>query len=85
MQEQLEFFDIPSPCIGRCESNLQGYCIGCYRSRQERFSWSTMSQQEKRNVLRLCRQRYLRAQQKQCLKQKKRMNSWTYFKFIIYF
>ncbi len=64
MQEQLEFFDIPSPCIGRCESNLQGYCIGCYLSRQERFSWSTMSQQEKRNVLRLCRQRYLRAQQK---------------------
>ncbi|MGR6439326.1 DUF1289 domain-containing protein [Proteus mirabilis] len=85
MQEQLEFFDIPSPCIGRCESNLQGYCIGCYRSRQERFSWSTMSHQEKRNVLRLCRQRYLRAQQKTVSETEKRMNSWIYFKFIIYF
>ncbi|WP_100158133.1 DUF1289 domain-containing protein [Proteus columbae] len=64
MQEQLEFFDIPSPCIGRCEMNAQGYCVGCYRSRQERFNWSIMSQQEKRNILRLCQQRYLRALKK---------------------
>lgn len=60
MLEQLEFFDIPSPCIGRCEMNAQGYCLGCFRNRQERFNWSAMSQQEKRNTLRLCRQRYLR-------------------------
>ncbi|OAT21526.1 DUF1289 domain-containing protein [Proteus myxofaciens] len=60
MLEQLEFFDIPSPCIGRCEMNAQGYCMGCFRNRQERFNWSTMNQQEKRNTLRLCRQRYLR-------------------------
>ncbi|WP_099075262.1 DUF1289 domain-containing protein [Proteus alimentorum] len=64
MQEQLEFFDIPSPCIGRCEMNAQGYCVGCYRSRQERFNWSTMNQQEKRNILRLCQQRYLRTLKK---------------------
>lgn len=61
MQEQLEFFDIPSPCIGRCEMNAQGYCVGCYRSRQERFDWSKMNQYEKRNILRLCQQRYLRS------------------------
>lgn len=60
MQEQLEFFDIPSPCIGRCEMNTQGYCLGCFRNRQERFNWPTLGQQEKRNILRLCRQRYLR-------------------------
>lgn len=64
MQEQLEFFDIPSPCIGRCEMNTQGYCVGCYRSRQERFNWSTMNQHEKRNILRLCQQRYLRSLKK---------------------
>ncbi|MEZ2861413.1 DUF1289 domain-containing protein [Proteus terrae] len=64
MQEQLEFFDIPSPCIGRCEMNVQGYCVGCYRSRQERFNWSTMNQHEKRNILRLCQQRYLRSLKK---------------------
>ncbi|MCO7051542.1 DUF1289 domain-containing protein, partial [Proteus terrae] len=52
MQEQLEFFDIPSPCIGRCEMNAQGYCLGCYRSRQERFNWSKINQYEKRNILR---------------------------------
>ncbi|TFT37564.1 DUF1289 domain-containing protein [Proteus mirabilis] len=79
MQEQLEFFDIPSPCIGRCESNLQGYCIGCYRSRQERFSWSTMSQQEKRNVLRLCRQRYLGGNKKQWGEQEKGMDRVIFF------
>lgn len=64
MQEQLEFFDIPSPCIGRCEMNAQGYCMGCYRSRQERFNWSIMNQQDKRNILRLCQQRYLRTLKK---------------------
>lgn len=64
MQEQLEFFDIPSPCIGRCEMNAQGYCVGCYRSRQERFNWLTMNQQEKKNILRLCQQRYLRTLKK---------------------
>lgn len=64
MQEQLEFFDIPSPCIGRCEMNAQGYCVGCYRSRQERFNWSIMNQHEKRNILRLCQQRYLRSLKK---------------------
>ncbi|MEQ5206143.1 MULTISPECIES: DUF1289 domain-containing protein [Proteus] len=61
MQDQLEFFDIPSPCIGCCEMNAQGYCMGCYRNRQERFNWSTMSALDKRNVLRLCQQRYLRS------------------------
>ncbi|MEW4515855.1 DUF1289 domain-containing protein [Proteus vulgaris] len=64
MQDQLEFFDIPSPCIGRCEMNAQGYCIECYRNRQERFNWSTMGAQDKRNILRLCQQRYLRTLKK---------------------
>ncbi|MEX0424949.1 DUF1289 domain-containing protein [Providencia rettgeri] len=60
MAEQLEFFEIPSPCRGICQSNEQGYCRGCYRTRDERFNWLKFSDTEKRNVLRLCRQRYLR-------------------------
>ncbi|WP_084722170.1 DUF1289 domain-containing protein [Photobacterium aquae] len=58
--EQLDFFSIPSPCIGVCQSNSRGYCKGCFRSREERFHWQHLSNEQKRNVIRLCRQRYLR-------------------------
>ncbi|MDC9580924.1 DUF1289 domain-containing protein [Xenorhabdus sp. PR6a] len=60
MAEQLEFFAIPSPCQGICESNSRGFCRGCYRSREERFMWMTLSDNEKRKILRLCHQRHLR-------------------------
>ncbi|MGV7961425.1 DUF1289 domain-containing protein [Photorhabdus tasmaniensis] len=61
MVEQLEFFAIPSPCRGICQTNERGFCLGCYRSREERFNWMKMSDGQKREVLRLCRQRYLRS------------------------
>lgn len=64
MAEQLEFFEIPSPCRGICQANEQGYCRGCYRTRDERFGWLTFSDAEKRNIIRLCRQRYLRVANK---------------------
>ncbi|WP_111740425.1 DUF1289 domain-containing protein [Leminorella richardii] len=57
MPQQLEFFTIPSPCRGICQSDSRGYCLGCLRSREERFRWTSMADDEKRNVLRLCRQR----------------------------
>ncbi len=60
MAEQLEFFPVQSPCRGICQSDERGYCRGCMRSRDERFSWQTMSDAQKREVLRLCRQRWLR-------------------------
>ncbi|WAT02750.1 DUF1289 domain-containing protein [Rouxiella chamberiensis] len=62
MAQQLEFFDIPvpSPCRNVCELGPRGYCRGCFRSRQERFDWNTMSNDEKRHVLHLCHQRLLR-------------------------
>ncbi|KAA9002045.1 DUF1289 domain-containing protein [Affinibrenneria salicis] len=60
MPEQLEFFAIPSPCRGVCQTNERGFCIGCWRSREERFGWQNMSDGQKRDVLRLCRQRWLR-------------------------
>ena len=53
--EQLEFFDIPSPCIGVFRANNKGYCIGCLRSREERLYWLQMSDTQKQQVLRLLR------------------------------
>ncbi|WP_105639798.1 DUF1289 domain-containing protein [Cronobacter dublinensis] len=60
MAEQLEFFPVPSPCRGICQSDERGYCRGCMRSRDERFNWQKMSDAQKQDVLRLCRQRMLR-------------------------
>nr|WP_218057171.1 MULTISPECIES: DUF1289 domain-containing protein [Gilliamella] len=48
--DQIEFFDIPSPCKRVCVTDKQGYCIACYRSREERFSWLTLSDSQKQNV-----------------------------------
>lgn len=58
--EQLDFFDVPSPCVGCCQVNNRGYCKGCYRSRDERFYWQQMTADQKIKVIKLCRQRYLR-------------------------
>ena len=60
MPEQLEFFPVQSPCRGICQSDERGFCRGCMRSREERFNWQTMSDAQKQDVLRLCRQRFLR-------------------------
>ncbi|MDC9621211.1 DUF1289 domain-containing protein [Xenorhabdus sp. XENO-7] len=60
MAEQLEFFAIPNPCKGVCESDSRGFCRGCYRSREERFMWMKLSDRQKREIFRLCHQRYLR-------------------------
>lgn len=58
--EQLEFFQIPSPCIGVCAVDEKGYCQGCMRKREERFTWLDMTPAQQLHVIRLCRQRYLR-------------------------
>ncbi len=60
MAEQLEFFPVPSPCRGICQSDERGYCRGCMRSRDERFNWQHFTNAQKQDVLRLCRQRLLR-------------------------
>jgi len=54
---QLEFFDVPSPCIGVCESDSKGYCLGCLRSRDERQSWINLSNDDKQKVIKRCQQR----------------------------
>ncbi|MBD1581170.1 DUF1289 domain-containing protein [Pseudoalteromonas sp. S16_S37] len=58
--EQIEIFEIPSPCKGICQVNNRGYCKGCYRSREERFAWNNLSNAQKRKVIALCQQRYKR-------------------------
>lgn len=58
--QQLEFFDIPSPCIGVCQANNKGYCKGCFRSRDERLYWLKLTDVQKRDVIRLCQQRKAR-------------------------
>lgn len=60
--EQLAFFDIPSPCIGVCQTDTRGYCNGCLRSRGERFGWLKFSEAQKYDVIRLCIQRKRRRQ-----------------------
>jgi predicted Fe-S protein YdhL (DUF1289 family) len=54
---QLEFFDVPSPCVGICESNVKGYCRGCMRSRDERQDWINLDNDNKQKVIKRCIQR----------------------------
>jgi len=58
--EQLEFFQLQSPCRGICQTDNRGYCLGCMRTREERFRWLEFSSSEQRNIIRLCRQRMIR-------------------------
>lgn len=62
--QQIEIFEIPSPCIDICQSNSRGFCLGCYRSRDERFRWLKMDTAEKKRVIILCQQRKKRHQKK---------------------
>ena len=55
--QQLEFFEIPSPCIGVCESGPRGYCVGCFRSREERLHWMAVDDETKRIIVRACNRR----------------------------
>ncbi|GHG59662.1 DUF1289 domain-containing protein [Alishewanella longhuensis] len=63
--DQLELFDIANPCIGVCQSNNRGYCLGCLRSRDERFNWHLKPASERAHILRLLAQRRARLKQKQ--------------------
>ncbi|EKO3579678.1 TPA: DUF1289 domain-containing protein [Vibrio metschnikovii] len=71
--EQLEFFQIPSPCVGVCSVDEKGYCQGCMRKREERFTWLDMTPAQQLHVIHLCRQRYRRKQRSQQSQANKRM------------
>ena len=68
MNQQFELFEIANPCIGVCQSNKKGYCFGCLRSRPERQLWLSMTNEQRREVLRLIVGRKMRIEQ---IKQRK--------------
>ena len=59
--KQIEFFDIPSPCINVCQAGARGYCVGCYRSREERQHWHLLESDIKRKIIKACVLRKKRA------------------------
>lgn len=61
---QLEFFAIPSPCIGVCQSGPRGYCMGCFRSRDERLYWQKIDDDTKRKIIAACHRRKQSAMRK---------------------
>jgi predicted Fe-S protein YdhL (DUF1289 family) len=62
--QQIEIFQLQSPCRGICRVNARGYCLGCARSRDERFGWQSFNEAQKKEVLRLCQERFRRARLK---------------------
>ncbi|MCL1036124.1 DUF1289 domain-containing protein [Shewanella submarina] len=79
--EQLGFFEIPSPCLGVCKTDNRGYCLGCLRSRDERFHWQQFTDVQKLEVIRLCKRRrrnrqlaILKARKEQIKQQRDEMN-----------
>ena len=79
--EQIEIFEIPSPCKGICQVNNRGYCKGCYRSREERFAWNSLNNQQKRKVISLCQQRYKRFLASKKKKSEEQSNNQSLFDF----
>ena len=57
---QLDFFDVPSPCVGICQSDEKGYCLGCMRTRDERQGWIQFNNDDKQKVIKRCQQRLKR-------------------------
>ena len=50
--------NLPSPCISICKLNKStGYCDGCFRTEDEIALWSSMSDEDKLNMLNILRQR----------------------------
>ncbi len=54
---QLEFFDVPSPCVGVCQSDEKGLCLGCMRNRDERLQWNSYTSDDKQKVIKRCKSR----------------------------
>lgn len=63
MSQQIELFEITNPCISVCTSNKKGYCFGCLRSRKDRQLWHEMTNEQRREVLRLIAGRKQRIEQ----------------------
>lgn len=49
---------VRSPCVNVCALDIDDLCIGCYRTMDEIVRWSSMSNDERRDVVRMADQRY---------------------------
>jgi predicted Fe-S protein YdhL (DUF1289 family) len=58
---QIEIFEITSPCIGVCQSGPKGFCVGCFRSREERVHWINLEQDVQSKIIKACAARKKRA------------------------
>ena len=59
--KQIEIFEITSPCIGVCQSGPRGFCVGCFRSREERVHWLNLEQDVQSKIIKACGMRKKRA------------------------
>jgi predicted Fe-S protein YdhL (DUF1289 family) len=59
--KQIEIFEITSPCIGVCQSGPKGFCVGCFRSREERVHWINLEQDVQGKIIKACAARKKRA------------------------
>lgn len=48
---------VRSPCVSICALDENDICIGCHRSGDEILRWTSMTNQERRDVLRLVAER----------------------------
>ena len=49
--------NVASPCISVCVLNCDDVCEGCFRTAHEIASWTTLDNNQKRDVVRLSWQR----------------------------
>ncbi|MFT2092394.1 DUF1289 domain-containing protein [Paraglaciecola sp. 2405UD69-4] len=61
--KQIEIFEITSPCVGVCQSGPKGFCLGCYRTRDERLHWIKLEEDVQSKIVKACGIRKKRAQQ----------------------
>ena len=71
--KQIEIFEITSPCIGVCQSGPKGFCVGCFRSRDERVHWINLEQDVQSKIIKACAARKKRA--KAALNKKKSLTA----------
>ena len=73
-----EAIKLPSPCISVCQMDASdGVCVGCYRTRAEIATWSSMDQDDQILLLDILRDRRAKATgvtRRASRRKKKRLN-----------
>ena len=60
--DKTEVIKLPSPCISVCQmDDLDGVCVGCYRTRAEIATWGSMDQDDQILLLDILRDRRAKA------------------------